>query len=244
MASDVGTFHGVSRQVPDRLRGGSGGKARSLFRQKPRTPVGRYGVLFPRCARDGNRTTGISWRGAPYNVAVLPADKGNYFVYILPAQTVEGVYPVGGDIRYLISPDGLDIVAKRRMHQDIINFTIHETSTFSLHTHILSDTPEDSDVFDVLTRRPLIPEYIFTCNFTYMVVRRASIQVVESKACGKNAKTTSQSCRVFSHFAKRDVPIWQTSLKKKQAQRTTVDHRALITQNLLRPELRVVTLVL
>ena len=142
----------------------------------------------------------------PYNVAVLPADKGNYFVYILPAQTVEGVYPVGGDIRYLISPDGLDIVAKRRMHQDIINFTIDETSTFSLHTHILSDTPEDSDVFDVLTRRPLIPEYIFTCNFTYMIVPQASIQVVKPEACGKECEDHVTKLPSFQSFRKAGCP--------------------------------------
>ena len=52
----------------------------------------------------------------PYNVAVLPAEKGSFYVYMLPAQTVEGVYPVGGDIRYLISADGQKIVGKRRMH--------------------------------------------------------------------------------------------------------------------------------
>lgn len=103
----------------------------------------------------------------PYNVAVLPAENGSFYVYILPAQTVEGVYPVGGDVRYLISADGQRIVGKRRMHQDIINFTIRKDSTYSLHTHILSDTPEDSDVFEVLTRQPLIPEYIFTCNYTF-----------------------------------------------------------------------------
>lgn len=142
----------------------------------------------------------------PYNVAVLPADKGNYFVYVLPAQTVEGVYPVGGDMRYLISPDGLDIVAKRRMHQDIINFTIHETSTFSVHTHILSDTPEDSDVFDVLTRRPLIPEYIFTCNFTYMVAPQASIRVVEPNACGKECEDHVTKLPSFQSFRKAGCP--------------------------------------
>lgn len=142
----------------------------------------------------------------PYNVAILPADKGSFYVYILPAQTVEGVYPVGGDIRYLISPDGLDIVSKRRMHQDIINFTIRETSAFSLHTHILSDTPEDSDVFDVLTRRPLIPEYIFTCNFTYMVTPEASIQVVEPKACGKECEDYVAKLPSFQSFRKAGCP--------------------------------------
>lgn len=146
----------------------------------------------------------------PYNESVLPADKGNFYVYILPAQTDEGVYPIGGDMRYLISPDGIDVVGKRRMHQDIINSTIRETATFSLHTHILSDTPEDSDVFDVLTRRPLIPEYIFTCNFTYMVIPEASVQVVEPKACGKVCEDYVAKLPSFQSFRKAGCPDMAT----------------------------------
>ena len=142
----------------------------------------------------------------PYNMAVLPADKRSLYVYVLPAQTVEGVYPVGGDIRYLISGDGLSIVSKRRMHQDIINSTIRNDSMYSLHTHILSDTPEDSDVFDVLTRRPLIPEYIFTCNFTYKVTPEASVQVVEAKVCGKVCEDYVAKLSSFQAFRKAGCP--------------------------------------
>jgi hypothetical protein len=153
-------------------------------------------------------TAGQDFHGEkrPYNVVALPADKGNFYVYFLPAQTVEGVYPVGGDIRYLISPDGLNIVSKRRMHQDIIDFPIRETTISSVHTHILSDTPEDSDVFNVLTRRPLIPEYVFTCNFTYMITPEASIQVVEPKSCGKECEDNAAKLQSFQAFRKAGCP--------------------------------------
>lgn len=142
----------------------------------------------------------------PYNVAVLPAENGSFYVYILPAQTVEGVYPVGGDVRYLISPDGQKIVGKRRMHQDIIDFTIRKDSIHSLHTHILSDTPEDSDVFEVLTRRPLIPEYIFTCNYTFKVNREGSLELVEAKACGKECEDNVAKLPSFQSFRKSGCP--------------------------------------
>jgi hypothetical protein len=155
----------------------------------------------------------------PYNMAVFSADKGGLYVYILPAQTVEGVYPVGGDIRYLISRDGLNIVSKRRMHQDIINFTIRNDSTYSLHTHNLSDTPEDSDVFDVLTRRPLIPEYIFTCNFTYKVTPEASVQAVEAKACGKVCEDYVAKLPSFQAFRKAGCPGHGGCSLMKQNQR-------------------------
>jgi hypothetical protein len=142
----------------------------------------------------------------PYNLAVLPAEKGSFYVYILPAQTIEGVYPVGGDIRYLISADGQKIVGKRRMHQDILNFTIRKDAIYSLHTHILSDTPEDSDVFEVLTRQPLIPEYIFTCNFTFRANPEASLQVVEAKACGKGCEDFVAGMPSFQAFRKAGCP--------------------------------------
>jgi hypothetical protein len=141
-----------------------------------------------------------------YNMTVLPAGKEGLYVHILPAQTVDGVYPIGGDIRYLISSDGSNIVSKRRMHQDIIDATLRTDSVYSLHTHILSDTPEDSDVFDVLTRRPLIPEYVFTCNFTYKVSPDASVQVVEAKACGKACEDYVAKLPSFQAFRKAGCP--------------------------------------
>jgi hypothetical protein len=142
----------------------------------------------------------------PYNVAVLPAENGAFYVYIIPAQTVEGVYPVGGDVRYQISPDGQKIVGKRSMHQDIINFTIRKDSTYSLHTHILSDTPEDSDVFEVLARQPLIPEYIFTCNYTFRANPEASLQAVEAKSCGKECEDYVEKLPSFQAFRKAGCP--------------------------------------
>src|SRR5947209_14217166 len=42
----------------------------------------------------------------PYNAAVLPAPSGQLYVYLLPAQTVSGTFPLGADVRYLISSDG------------------------------------------------------------------------------------------------------------------------------------------
>ena len=101
----------------------------------------------------------------PYNTAVLPAESGQMYVYIYPAQTKTGVYPLGGDVRYLISADGSTIVEKRQLHKTILDFDYSEmspaTKTVSgFHTHILSDVPEDTDVFYVLTRKPSIPEFV------------------------------------------------------------------------------------
>ena len=105
----------------------------------------------------------------PYNASVLPADSNQMYVYIYPAQTTTGIYPLGGDVRYLLSPDGATILDKHQMHKSILEFNPSGNSQIKKvemgwHTHILSDAPEDTDVFYVLTRKPTVPEAIGTRN--------------------------------------------------------------------------------
>ena len=111
----------------------------------------------------------------PYDVAVLNAVAGQLYVYIYPAQTENGVYPLGGDERYLVSPDGSTIVEKRRLHNDILMFDLRKSNVAKpqsgWHTHALSNIPEDTDVFYVLTRKPSIPEYIGMRDKTIYVVK-------------------------------------------------------------------------
>jgi hypothetical protein len=111
----------------------------------------------------------------PYNVAVLPAPSSLLYVYVVPAQTKAGIYPLGGDARYLVSPDGNSIVEKRQLHKTIIEISPDSipkgaTPSAGYHTHVLSDVPEDTDVFHVLTRQPPQPEYIGTMNKKLYVI--------------------------------------------------------------------------
>lgn len=105
----------------------------------------------------------------PYNVAVLPAPSNQLYVYVLPAQTEERIYPLGGDARYLVSGDGLKIIEKRQMHKAIIEVSMSDTVQAGFHTAILDQVPEDSDVFHVLTRKPSVPEWIATNKFVYFI---------------------------------------------------------------------------
>jgi hypothetical protein len=105
----------------------------------------------------------------PYNVAVLPAPSDQLYVYVMPAQTKAGVYPLGGDVRYLMTADGGTIVDRRQLHKTIIELPPSSipkgtTPAGGVHTHVLSDVPEDTDVFHVLTRQPPQPEFIGTTN--------------------------------------------------------------------------------
>ena len=118
----------------------------------------------------------------PYNVAVLPAEKGQLWVYLVPAPTKVGVFPLGGDVRYLISADGTKIVTKRQLHKSIIeNEPPKDDSNkqvAGIHTHVLDDIPEDTDVFHVLSRKPSVPEMVVTKQFVFQVDPDGSIKYV------------------------------------------------------------------
>lgn len=118
----------------------------------------------------------------PYNVAVLPTEKGQMWVYLVPAPTRVGVWPLGGDVRYLISADGRKIVTRRRLHKSIIEAEPPKDDTndqvAGIHTHVLDDIPEDTDVFHVIRRKPSVPEMVVTDRFVFQVDPDGSIKYV------------------------------------------------------------------
>jgi len=115
----------------------------------------------------------------PYNVAVLPAPAEQLYVYLYPAQTKARVYPLGGDVRYLLNAEGTKIVEKRQMHKTIIETSVApgKKVVSGIHTHVLSELPEDTDVFHVLTQDPPLPEFVGTRHFMYKISADGSIQI-------------------------------------------------------------------
>jgi hypothetical protein len=110
----------------------------------------------------------------PYNVAVLPGGAKGNLVYFYPAQVKDGVYPYGGDARYFVSPDGATIYEKRQLHKDVLESIPAQlpqgtTPAAGYHSHVLTNLPEDTDVFLVLTRQPRLPEYIAAGGHTYKI---------------------------------------------------------------------------
>ncbi|HEY4949677.1 MAG TPA: hypothetical protein VIH88_05030 [Candidatus Acidoferrales bacterium] len=119
----------------------------------------------------------------PYNTYVLPLDSGQLYVYVLPAQTVAEVYPLGGDVRYLVSADGTKIMETRQLHKSILEVK-HSAPSGSkpaggFHTHVLTDTPEDTDVFHVLRQTHPLPEAVGTKSGIYMVEIDGTIKRVK-----------------------------------------------------------------
>jgi hypothetical protein len=119
----------------------------------------------------------------PYNTYVLPLESGQLYVYVLPAQTVADVYPLGGDTRFLISADGSNIVETRQLHKTIMemkhSLPAGTKPASGYHTHVLTDTPEDTDVFHVLRQTHPLPEIIGTRTGIYDVETNGTIKRVK-----------------------------------------------------------------
>lgn len=116
-------------------------------------------------------------RDRPYNIAVIDAADNRYWVYVLPAQTDADVFPHGGDIRYLVGPDGTTVIETRELHRTILEMRTPKdmTVTMGFHTAVVDEVPEDTDVFYVLSRKPSIPEMVATRTFVYRIDVTGSI---------------------------------------------------------------------
>jgi hypothetical protein len=120
----------------------------------------------------------------PHNVAILPVKSGQMYVYVVPAQTEQGVYPLGGDVRYLVSQDGSKIVEKRQLHKSIIEFRTppeQQKVEGGYHTAVLDDVPEDTDVFHVLVRKPSVPEWVATRQYVYRIEVDGAVNYVMTR---------------------------------------------------------------
>ena len=119
----------------------------------------------------------------PYNVAVLLAKENQLYVYLVPAQTKVGVFPLGGDVRYLISADGQKVVEKRQLHKSVIEFSVPEgvKPETGYHTAVLDDAPEDTDVFHVLARQPKIAELVVTNKYVYRIAEDGTIMYLMTR---------------------------------------------------------------
>jgi hypothetical protein len=125
----------------------------------------------------------------PYNAMVVPAgESGEWFVYLVPAPTQAGVFPLGADVRYRVSRDGRAMIAKRRLHNTVLEYAPKPRGgaqpVMWYHTALLDDRPEDTDVFHVLSRSPSLPEYIVSKSYYFRIDLDGRITAYRHDASG------------------------------------------------------------
>ena len=110
-----------------------------------------------------------------YNSYVLPRDDRKFWVFFLPAPTNQLLYPLGADVRFLISADGRQILEKHPMHHALLNMALPDSALYGLNTVLVDDVPQESDVFLTLTRTPHRPELVATAHYDYEIAVDGSI---------------------------------------------------------------------
>jgi hypothetical protein len=86
-------------------------------------------------------------------------------------------------VRYLLSTDGGKVLEKRQLHKSILEtppLDKGKKSVAGFHTHTLSDLPEDTDVFHVLTQDPRTPEMVATPHFVFKILADGTITLTKS----------------------------------------------------------------
>jgi len=110
----------------------------------------------------------------PYIATVIPAADGPWWwVYVYPSPLQEGIWPRGGDMRFRVSADGRVITESRRLHEEITEYSVRTArmtaSTADGQSIVTGNTPEDTDVFHILQRRPALPELITAGKYRYRI---------------------------------------------------------------------------
>lgn len=142
--------------------------------------------------------------GATMNYAVLPESADKYFVYVYPGTNKPGTYLLGGDVRYLVSGTDGKILVTKQLHRGVTEYPSQDLPKGSepvsgMHSAIMDDVPEDTDVLHVLLRRPQLPEYVLTEHWLYQVNEDGSIRFVseapqnETKPAAKSTKTQKKN---------------------------------------------------
>lgn len=119
----------------------------------------------------------------PYIATVVPAVDGPWWwVYFYPAPSRPGAWPRGGDMRIRVSADGRVITETRHLHESISEYTPRTArSGAEVAQEVLGDTPEDTDVFHVVQRRPALPELMTAGRYRYRIDVNGTIRLIGRK---------------------------------------------------------------
>lgn len=134
----------------------------------------------------------------PYNVLLGRDDDDTIRVYLVPAPVDPAKWVLGSDALYVISADGEKIITKRTLHDQLIerpalNESQVKPDTVGEHETTVADTPEDTDVYHVLTREHSVPEIVKTPHFQFKIGLDGEITVLEPKPAKRGEKSNESA---------------------------------------------------
>ena len=161
-----------------------------------------------------------------YTAAAIPNESGEWFVYLTPSADAANVWPLGDDVRYRISGDGLRVLETRRMHAGMVDAS-RSTSTdgtrllTSKGGKSLHELPEDSDVFHVLMGRPVVPEIVVTPHHQFVIgldgrpqldalretVRRSDVRAIIAQAPDRLARDRGATALLVAEFGEGGAAV-------------------------------------
>lgn len=119
---------------------------------------------------------------SPGSYLILPLDKNHkrFYVYLYPRDKGKA-YLLGGDKRYkvILDADGVLVAETKQLHQATLKYQVKKNARFGYHSAVIDDKPEDTDVLHVLTRKPVLPEFVSTTNYLYRIETDGQIKFVD-----------------------------------------------------------------
>lgn len=116
-----------------------------------------------------------------HHYAVLPdRQPDTYFVYFYPGPKVQDTYLLGGDLRVRV--EGNQVKEWRLMHRSILSYPNtaggkkQMKPLIGVHSAVMDERPEDSDVMHVLLRKPSTAEMVLTKTYLYEIEKSGKIK--------------------------------------------------------------------
>lgn len=122
----------------------------------------------------------LPYKGHHY--AVLPGQSaGSFYVYFYPRPEDKGTYFLGHDLRVKVEAD--EVKERRVMHRTILSFPNKADKqrerlepVMGVHSAVVDELPEDTDVMHVLLRKPATKEMVITKTYLYEIEKSGRIK--------------------------------------------------------------------
>ena len=128
-----------------------------------------------------------------YNPSVFRELDQTITVYLLPGNDDTQTILLGGDFKIKLTSNGKKVINKEKLHASYIRFPVErpKDAVMSLHTHPLSDLPNETDIAMILLHPVLAPHAIVGNWYTSTIDKDGKIQVKKEEQ-SRNSRISKQ----------------------------------------------------